>query len=97
MLSSLVNGIYSWWKSLEGVVASVYPKAKTEFVAFLGIVGDLAYMGQDYLTQLTGLNSNVITGSKVVIANIVLFSLAFWLRGIGDRVADRASVSKPTA
>ena len=83
------------WAKFEAWVASWMPGFKTMSVAVLGVIGNIAALGQDYLTQLTGLGSNVITGSKVAVASIVLFTLAFWLRGIGDRTASRGLAQLP--
>lgn len=88
--SNIWTGIKADWAAFEAWVASWWPGAKTKIVTALGAIGSLAAMGQDYLTQLTGLPSNTITGTKIAVASFVLFTLAYWLRGIGDRVTARA-------
>ena len=95
MLSSIWTGITNAWASFEAWVASWFPGFKTIMVTILGVIGNAAALGQDYITQLTGLPNNVVTGSKVAVASIVLFTLAFWLRGIGDRTVSRGLAQLP--
>lgn len=87
--------MFTWlknaWNSFEAWVASWIPGLKTDIVTGLGALGSVAALGQEYLTGLP--NSTFMTGTQMAIASTVLFTLAFWLRGIGDR----AGVSKSTA
>ena len=90
---NFITGLKADWAAFEGWVAKWWPGLKTKIVAALGAIGSAAALGQDYLTQLTGLPNNVITGTKLSIFTLVCFTLAFWFRGMGDRVAARNVVS----
>lgn len=79
------------WASFEAWVASWAPGAKTRIVSGLGVLGTAAASLQDYISGLTGLPGNVVSGTQIATASLVLFTLAFWLRGIGDRVTARAA------
>lgn len=81
--------VKSWWASFEAWVASWMPGFKTHVVAGLGAVGSAAGVLQEYITGLP--LSTFMTATQALIATTVLFTLAFWLRGIGDRVEARAS------
>lgn len=77
------------WTKFEAWVAKIAPGVKTEFVTFLGIIGNAAYLGQNYIQGLPAVpfaNATILATTSVV-----LFTLAFWLRGIGDRVEARAA------
>lgn len=75
------------WVKFEADVARWYPAAKTKVVAALGSLGSLAALLQGYVS---GLPISELIDAKIVLGiNIVLFTLAFWLRGLGDRVAAR--------
>lgn len=81
MLTSIKNA----WSKFESWVAGWFPGFKTELVTALGAVGSAAAYFQDYLEGLTGLPNNVVSGTTLSIFTFVCFTLAFWLRGIGDR------------
>lgn len=57
------------------------PKLKTLILAALGLLNSVALAMQEYISGLQG----IVYNKYFVIANIVLFSLIFWLRGIGPR------------
>lgn len=71
------------WAKFEAWVASWIPGLKTKVVAALGALGSLAALGQEYITGLP--NSTFMTGTQMAMAATIMFTLAFWLRGIGDR------------
>lgn len=86
MLASIKNA----WASFEAWVAKWWPGAKTLIVTALGAIGTLAASLQDYFTGLLGLPGNVVSGTQIATFSLIMFTLAFWLRGIGDRVTARA-------
>lgn len=88
-MSSTWNGIKTDWAKFEAWVASWAPGAKTKVVTGLGAVGTAAGASQEYLAGLTGLPGNVVSGTQIATFSLVCFTLAFWLRGIGDRVSAR--------
>lgn len=71
------------WAKFEAWVAKIAPGVKTELVAFLGMISSLAAAGQEYLTNMPV--TKFITAEQISIVAFVLFTLAFWLRGIGTR------------
>lgn len=75
------------WNNFEYYVAAVAPEFKTKIIAFLGAIGNGAALMQGYLSGLP--MGAYVTAENVIIANIVLFTLSYWLRGIGDRVEAR--------
>jgi hypothetical protein len=89
-LKSLCTWIETKWATFEAWVASWAPGAKTRIVSGLGALGMAAASMQEYISGLTGLPGNVVSGTQIAVTSLVLFTLAFWLRGIGDRVQARA-------
>lgn len=87
-LSSLWSGLKSAWAKFEAWVASWMPGLKTHIITGLGVVGSFAGVLQEYVSGLP--LSTFMTGTQVLFVTGVLFSLAFWLHGIGDRVDARA-------
>ena len=75
------------WGKFEAWVAGWYPTAKTKIIAALGSIGSMAALLQNYVSGLP--ISEVIDAKAVLIVNVVLFTLAYWLRGLGDRVEAR--------
>jgi len=82
---SIFTGISKAWSTFEGWVAKITPGIKTELVALLGGIGNLAAAGQEYITNVP--TNKFITGEQIMLANFVFFTLAFWLRNISSRVA----------
>lgn len=66
------------WLKFEAWCASVAPGVKTQTVAFLGLLGNAAATTQEYFTGLP--LDKFVTGTQLLVANVVLFSLAFWFR-----------------
>ncbi len=96
-MSSTWTGIKTDWGKFEAWVAGWWPGAKTKIVSGLGAIGMAAASMQDYISGLTGMPSNVVSGTQIAVTSLVLFTLAFWLRGIGDRVNARASIPSSTS
>lgn len=80
------------WSKFETWVASWAPGFKTEFVAFLGILGNAAYLGQQYVQGLPAVP--FANATVVATASVILFTLAFWLRGIGERTATSTGLAQ---
>jgi len=70
------------WNSFEAWVASWMPGLKTKIVAGLGALGSFAGLAQQYVSGLP--LDKFMTASQVLIVTSVLFTLAFWFRGLGD-------------
>jgi hypothetical protein len=83
MLKKLWLKINSLWDSFEGWVASILPGLKTKLTVLLGFLGNTAFVLKDYLAGLP--LGSYINVNTLLIANMVLFTLAFWFRGLGDR------------
>lgn len=83
MWSSIKNG----WAWFEAKVAAVTPGIKTKLISALGFVGSSAAMMQQYLTGIP--TNKFVTGEQMAIIGVVLFTLVFWLKDIGTRVAAR--------
>lgn len=81
------------WNKFEAWVASLMPGLKTRIVAGLGVVGSMAGVLQEYVTGLP--LTEFMTATQIMIGTAILFTLTFWLRGIGERVNVR--VSSPTS
>ena len=80
-----MNWLSEKWNVFQDWFASMLPGWKTKLTAFLGLLGNAAYVSQDYIT---GLNlSQYVTTENLMIANMVLFTMAFWFRGLADREA----------
>jgi hypothetical protein len=92
---SIFTGISTAWSTFEGWVAKVTPGLKTEVIAAAGLLGNVAALGQQYLTNLP--TNDFITPSKLTAVNAGLFTLAFWLRNIGSRTAGPTPVAPPVA
>jgi hypothetical protein len=76
------------YASFEAWLNRVLPATKTKLVAFAGIAYPAALAVQSYVQ---GLPLDQMIGSKpILIANVVMFSLVFWLRNLNDRVEARA-------
>lgn len=85
------NGLKADWAAFEAWVASLMPGLKTKLVTGLGAIGSLAAVGQEYVTGLP--LSEFMTGTQIAVATTVLFTLAFWLRGIGERASVPSATS----
>ncbi len=94
-IKSTILWIDDKWTRFEAWVASVTPGIKTKLATALGAIGSLGAVGQEYVTQMP--LTKFITAEQIAITSAVLFTLAFWFRGIGDRVALRDIQASPKA
>ena len=74
----------------ETWVAQYWPGAKTKIVTGLGSLGMLAASLQEYVTGLP--LTKWVSGETLAIVAAVLFTLSYWLRGLGNRVETQAPV-----
>lgn len=90
-----VKTAFDWietkWVAFEAWMDSWAPGAKTRVVSFLGMIGSAATFLQQYVTGLPV--TAFVTAEQLGIATAVLFTLAFWLRGLGDRVDAREAAT----
>lgn len=86
-LKNTISWINDKWISFEAWMASWAPGAKTRLVTGLGALGSVAGYAQQYITGLPV--TKFVTAEQITIATAVLFTLAFWFRGLGDRVEER--------
>src|SRR5260221_12997439 len=94
-LKSIVTLIESGWNKFESWVARITSGFKTRLATALGALGSVGAMGQEYVSQMP--LTKFITAEQVAAASLVLFTLAFWFRGLGDRVQTRDILSAPKA
>ncbi len=94
-LKTIVTSIETAWTTFESWVARVTPGIKTKLATGLGALGSVGAMGQQYITQMP--LTKFITAEQIAAASLVLFTLAFWFRGIGDRVQTRDIQGTPKA
>lgn len=66
--------------------SDVLPGWKTRLTVALGSVGNLAFLAQGYLSGLP-LDKLSINPLHLVVANVVLFTLAYWFRSLSDNHA----------
>lgn len=77
-LNAKRNAVQDWF-------ASWLPGFKTRIVTVLGFLGSTAALLQEYITGLP--IAELVTPTNLLIANMVLFTLAFWFRGLANREA----------
>ena len=75
--------IKTWWTQFENWVASWLPGLKTKITVALGFLGNTAYVLKDYISGLP--IGEYFNTTNLLILNMVLFTLAYWFRGLGDR------------
>lgn len=78
------QAIKDTWNKFEAWVHSWMPGFKTLITTGLGAVASGAAVLQQYIGGLP-LNT-FMTATQVAILSAVLFTLAFWFKGMGDRV-----------
>lgn len=86
-LKSVLSWIEDKWVRFEAWMNSWAPGAKTRIVNALGAIGGAAAFLQQYITQMP--LTRFVTVEQIAIGSAVLFTLSFWLRGLGDRVDAR--------
>ncbi len=79
----MFNWIKDTWNTFETWIAGFLPGLKTKLTVLLGFAGNAAFVLKDYLSGLS--LGDFINPTNLLIANMVLFTLAFWFRGLGDR------------
>ena len=82
----MISYLRTKWNSFETWVASWLPGLKTKITVGLGFLGNTAYVLKDYLSGLP--IGEYVNTTNLLIANMVLFTLAFWFRGLGERTED---------
>lgn len=71
------------WNRFDAWAASMAPGVKTKIVAALGALGNFAYVAQQYVAGLP--LEKFFTATNLLVLNAVLFTLAFWFRGMSER------------
>jgi len=71
------------WNKFDAWVASWAPGVKTKIVAALGALGNAAYTVQQFVIGIPA--NDIVNARNLVILNLILFTLAFWFRGMGER------------
>ncbi len=67
----------------EAWVATWLPGLKVKIVSTLGVIGSVAALLQEYVTGLP--LGTLVSPTNLVIANIVLFTLAYWFKRLADK------------
>lgn len=71
------------WNQFEAWVATWAPGVKTRMVAGLGTLGSVAALMQEYISGLP--LDKFISATSITIIGMVLFTMAFWFRGLSNR------------
>lgn len=79
----------SLWAKFEAWVNSWFPGLKTKIVTAAGALGSAAAMIVAYMQSVP--LDQVISAKTLALSMLVANTLAFWLRGIADRVQSRAT------
>lgn len=82
MLSSLWEQTKLTWTRFNLWMASLMPGLKTKLVTGLGAIGSAAAMLQGYITGLP--LDKLLSATQLLVLAFVLFTLAFWFRGLTD-------------
>lgn len=86
-LKSTISWIENKWASFEAKVQGVLPGYKTKLLTGLATVGTGAAILQEYVGGLP-LN-DLLSTKSLALVNMGLYTLAYWFRGLGDRVEAR--------
>jgi len=79
-----IGSFAKWsWNEFNDWCATIAPGVKTKTVTALGALGSGAYALQQYVSGLPP--TTFVTAEKLSIITAVLFTLAFWFRGLGER------------
>jgi hypothetical protein len=73
------------WNRFQNWVASWAPGLKTKIATGLGAIGTFAAFAQQWVTGLP--LDKFVSGTTIAIVSAVLFTLAFWFRGLANRDA----------
>jgi hypothetical protein len=83
----MLKKIWNWIKkkalAFHEWMKHIAPGVKTFIVAGLGAIGSLAATLQDYITGLP--LGTIVKAEYITIATAVLFTLAFWFRGMASK------------
>ena len=71
------------WDAFQDWFAAWFPGFKTKATAILGVLGNIAFMLQEYIKGLP--LEQYFTSKSLLVFNLVLFTLAFWFRSLSDR------------
>lgn len=90
----MLSNIWTWIKQkyfdLEAFLVRTAPGVKTKVVTFLGLIGTGASSLQSYVAGIP--INKFVTAEQISIAAFILFTLAFWFKDMGTRVAIREQV-----
>ena len=75
------------WAAFECWLDCLLPKVKVKLVTLGGMIYSAAVALQGYFQGLP--LDKIVNPTTLLISNVVLFTLIFWLRNIGERVAER--------
>jgi hypothetical protein len=85
--SNLWAGTKELWDRFEAWVAGWVPSLKTKLVSAATVVAGASSLFAEYLKTVD--LSYLVNAKTLSITMIVLGTLTFWLRGLGDRVEAR--------
>ena len=87
----MLSNIWTWIKQkyfdFEAFLVRTAPGVKTKITTFLGMVGSAAAALQNYVMGVPV--NKFVTAEQISIAAFILFTLAFWFKDMGSRVAVR--------
>lgn len=93
----MFSNVWTWIKEqnarFEAFLVRTAPGVKTKIVTFLGMIGSGAAALQNYVTGIPV--NRFVTAEQVTIVTFVLFTLAFWFKDMGTRVAIREELLSP--
>lgn len=83
----MLNWISTKWAEFEAWLNTWLPGLKTKIMLALGFIGTSAASIQTFVTGLPV--THYITAETLSVTTAVLYALAYWLHGLGDRVEAR--------
>lgn len=90
-MPSWLSNTWSWIKDkyakFEAWLNDITPGLKTRLCAGLGSVSSGAAWLQAYVTGMP--TQTIVSAEKLAMASFILFTLAYFFHGLGDRVEDR--------
>lgn len=87
MLDTIKTWIKDKYNAFECWLYSWFPGAKTKVMLALGTLGNAAAVFQSFVTGLP--TTKYISAEFLGGMSMVLYMLAFWFQGMGDRVEAR--------
>lgn len=91
----MFSKIRNYWDKFEAWLDEKIPRIKVKLVALTGIAYPAAIAVQSYVQGLP--LDQMITPKTLLLLNVGLFTMVFWLRNIGDRVEARAEAKAEEA